>query len=74
MDFQYILATDLDRAWLNFELDLPLQPGPKGEPNPFYVNRPGNPVAVLENALLAPFLQPPNFFFRVTEAVANPLN
>jgi len=63
MDFQYILATDLDRAWLNFELDLPLQPGPKGEPNPFYVNRPGNPVAVLENALLAPFLQPPKFFF-----------
>jgi hypothetical protein len=34
MDFQYILATDLDRAWLNFELDLPLKPGPKGEPNP----------------------------------------
>ncbi len=63
MDFQYILATDLDRAWLNFELDLPLKPGPKGEPNPFYVDRPGNPTAALEDALLAPFLQPPKFFF-----------
>lgn len=63
MNIEYVLATDLDRAWLNFEVDLPLQPGPNGEPNPFYVERPGNPVAVLEDALLAPFLQPPKFFF-----------
>jgi len=59
MDFQYILATDLDRAWLNFELDLPLQPGPKGETNPFYVDRPGNPTARLERELLRQYSQTP---------------
>ncbi len=62
-EFEYIMATDFDRAWLNFELDLPLKPGPKGEPNPFYVNRPGNPIAELVDALMAPFYRPPKFFF-----------
>jgi hypothetical protein len=61
--FEYFLATDFDRAWLNFELDLPLKPGDNGEPNPFYINRPGNPIAELEDALLAPFYRPPKFFF-----------
>jgi len=61
--FEYILATDFDRAWLNFELDLPLKPGDNGEPNPFYINRPSNPIAELEDALLAPFYRPPKFFF-----------
>jgi len=62
-EFEYIMATDFDRAWLNFELDLPLKPGQNGEPNPFYVNRPGNPIAELIDALLAPFYRPPKFFF-----------
>lgn len=58
----YITATDLDHAWLNFELDLPLKPGPEGEPNPFYVDRPGNPTARLERELLR--LPPaPKYFF-----------
>jgi len=61
--FEYFLATDFDRAWLNFELDLPLKPGDNGEPNPFYINRPSNPIAELEDALLAPFYRPPKFFF-----------
>ncbi len=61
--FEYLTATDFDRAWLNFELDLPLRPGPNGEPNPFYINRPGNPIAELTDALLAPFYRPPKFFF-----------
>lgn len=62
-DFEYITAKDFDRAWLNFELDLPLTPGAHGEINPFYVNRPGNPIAELQDALLAPFYKPPKFFF-----------
>ncbi len=62
-DFEYTVATDFDRAWLNFELDLPLKPRPNGEPNPFYINRPGNPIAELTDALLAPFYRPPKFFF-----------
>jgi len=62
-DFDYTLATDFDRAWLNFELDLPLRPGPNGEPNPFYISRPGNPIGELIDALLAPFYRPPKFFF-----------
>jgi hypothetical protein len=62
-EFEYIMATDFDRAWLNFELDLPLIPGPNGEPNRFYINRPGNPIAELIDALLAPFYRPPKFFF-----------
>jgi hypothetical protein len=62
-EFEYTLATDFDRAWLNFELDLPLRPGANGEPNPFYIDRPGNPIAELTDALLAPFYRPPKFFF-----------
>jgi len=61
--FEYILAMDFDRAWLNFELDLPLKPKDNGDPNPFYIDRPGNPIADLEDALLAPFHNPPKFFF-----------
>ncbi|HET90451.1 MAG TPA: hypothetical protein ENN99_06910 [Chloroflexi bacterium] len=63
MEFEYVTATDMDRAWLNFELDLPLEVEPDGPPNPFYVNRPGNPVAELEQALLAPFYRMPKYFF-----------
>ena len=62
-DFEYKIAKDFDRAWLNFELDLPLKPGKNGETNPFYVNRPGNPIIELQDALLAPFYKPPKFFF-----------
>ncbi len=62
-NFDYIVATDFDRAWLNFELDLPLKPGKGGQPNPFYIDRPGNPIAELTDALLAPFYRPPKFFF-----------
>jgi hypothetical protein len=61
--FEYVMAKDFDRGWLNFELDLPLKPGKNGELNPFYVNRPGNPVAELTDALLAPFYRPPKFYF-----------
>jgi hypothetical protein len=61
--FDYLKATDFDRAWLNFELDLPLKPGPNGKTNPFYINRPGNPINELIDALLAPFYRPPKFFF-----------
>ena len=63
IDFEYITAKDFDRAWLNFELDLPLKPSEDGKINPFYINRPGNPIAALEDALLSPFYQPPKFFF-----------
>jgi len=62
IDFDYVVAQDFDRAWLNFELDLPLRPGPRGEPNPFYVDRPGNPIAELERALLRSHHQSPKFF------------
>ena len=61
--FDYIVATDFDRAWLNFELDLPLRPDKNGKPNPFYIDRPGNPIDELADALLAPFYRPPKFFF-----------
>jgi hypothetical protein len=61
--FDYIVASDFDRAWLNFELDLPLKPGKNGQANPFYIDRPGNPIAELTDALLAPFYRPPKFFF-----------
>ena len=63
MNFEYITATDFDRAWLNLELDLPLEVMPDGQPNPFYVDRPGNPVAQLERYLLRQFRQPPKYFF-----------
>jgi len=62
-NFEYIRASEFDRAWLNFELDLPLKPGVDGRPNPFYIGRPGNPIAELSDALLAPFYRPPKFFF-----------
>jgi hypothetical protein len=57
------MATDFDRAWLNFELDLPLKPDKNGRPNLFYIDRPGNPIAELTDALMAPFYRPPKFFF-----------
>jgi hypothetical protein len=62
-DIEYKVATDFDQAWPNFELDLPLEPGPKGEPNPFYVDRPGNPTSRLERELLRSYRQPPKYFF-----------
>lgn len=61
--YEYIQANDFNRAWLNFELDLPLTPGPNGKANPFYIDRPGNPIAELTDALLAPFYRPPKFYF-----------
>ena len=63
MEIEYTTATSLDRAWLNFELDLPLEVEPQGPPNPFYVDRPGNPLAELEQALLDPFYRLPKYFF-----------
>ena len=63
MTNEYTQATDLDYAWLNFELDLPLEPMPDGSPNPFYVNRPGNPTSRLERELTRPYRQPPRQFF-----------
>lgn len=63
MTNEYTQATDLDYAWLNFELDLPLDPMPDGSPNPFYVNRPGNPTSRLERELTRPYRQPPKYFF-----------
>jgi hypothetical protein len=62
-NFDYVKATDFDRAWLNFELDLPLKPNKNRTPNPFYIDRPGNPIAELTDALMAPFYRPPKFFF-----------
>ncbi len=62
-ELNYEKAKDFDRAWLNFELDLPLRPPANGQTNPFYVNRSGNPIAELKDALLAPFYKPPKFFF-----------
>lgn len=62
-EFEYICATDFDRAWLNFELDLPLEPNPGGHMNPFYVNRTDNPINSLERQLLRPYNQPPKYFF-----------
>jgi hypothetical protein len=62
-NFDYSIATDFDRAWLNFELDLPLKPSRDGLANPFYINRPGNPITELVDALVAPFYRPPKFFF-----------
>ncbi len=44
INYEYVTAKDFDRAWLNFELDLPLTPGKNGQANPFYVARPGNPI------------------------------
>ncbi|MCC7119737.1 MAG: hypothetical protein IT310_14525 [Anaerolineales bacterium] len=61
--FEYRKATDFDRAWLNLEQDLPLKPGSNGRANPFYIQRPGNPINELTDALLASFYRPPKFFF-----------
>ena len=61
--FDYIRATDFDRAWLNFELDLPLETGANGTTNPFYITRPGAPIDELSDGLLSPFYKPPKFFF-----------
>jgi hypothetical protein len=44
VELEYITATDFDRAWLNFELDLPLEVMPDGRSNLSYVDQPGNPV------------------------------
>ena len=64
MEFDdYNIAEDLDYAWLNFELDLPLKPLEGGKPNPFYVDRPGNPLARLERQLLRSYRKPPKYFF-----------
>ena len=62
-NLDYIRANDFDRAWLNFELDLPLKPEKNGKPNHFYIDRPGNPISELIDGLLAPFYRPPKFFF-----------
>lgn len=62
-NLEYIRANDFDRAWLNFELDLPLKPDKNDQPNPFYIDRPGNPIAELVDGLMAPFYRPPKFFF-----------
>ena len=59
----YEQANDFDRAWLNFELDLPLKPTDNGDVNPFYVQKAGNPLDELKDALLAPFYSPPKYFF-----------
>ena len=56
--FDYQKATDFDRAWLNFELDLPLKPAANGKTNPFYINRPGNPINELIDASARAFLSP----------------
>ncbi|MEM7336080.1 MAG: hypothetical protein AAF490_28630 [Chloroflexota bacterium] len=62
-NFIYEVAETLDDAWVNFELDLPLPSDENGDPNPFYVNRPGNPISRLERALLRRFNTPPKWFF-----------
>ena len=59
----YVRATDFDRAWLNFELDLPLKPDKNGNPNPFYIDRPYNPINELVDSLMSPFYRPPKFYF-----------
>ena len=58
----YERADDLSHAWLNFELDLPLEAQPDGGANPFYVPRPNNPVERLQDELTSPFRHPPKHF------------
>jgi Cdc6-like AAA superfamily ATPase len=60
--FKYELANDFDRAWLNFELDLPLLPERDGTPNPFYLLRPENTLRRLIDELISPFYMPPKIF------------
>lgn len=62
-EFEYKTAYNLDDAWANFELDLPLKPEPDGRPNLFYVDRPGNPLTRLERELLRSYRIPPKKFF-----------
>lgn len=62
MDFEYKVATSLDHAWLNFELDIPLEPSLDSSPNPFYVERPENPTGRLERELLSDYLRTPMYF------------
>lgn len=61
--FDFEVANNFDKAWLNFELDLPLQPSSVGFDHPFYVSRPNNQTDKLISTLLAPFSDPPKFFF-----------
>ena len=56
-------AENLDDAWANFELDLPLEPPQFGGMHPFYVDRPGDPSARLTRGLTRRFSQPPKYFF-----------
>jgi hypothetical protein len=58
----YARADDLEHAWLNFELDLPLEARQNGAPNPFYVSRPDNPTLRLQDELASPFRAPPKYF------------
>ena len=60
--YDYTIAQDFDQAWLNFDLNLPLLVMPDGKSNPFYVDRPGNPIAPLERGLLRPYYTPPKYF------------
>ena len=62
-NFEYVQATDFDRAWFNFEPDLPLDPGPHGEINPFYIERSPDRTARLERELVRVYKQTPKYFF-----------
>lgn len=62
-DFDYRPARDLNTAWLNFDPDIPLNPGPLGRANPFYVERPYNAAGELEDTLLAPSYRAPKCFW-----------
>jgi hypothetical protein len=61
-DFEYHQATNLEDAWVNFEPDLPLRQPRFGGGNPFYVDRPGDPIERLIGGLSRRFLQPPKYF------------
>jgi hypothetical protein len=60
--YDYEVARDLDHAWLNFELDLPLRPARDGRPNPFYLSRPESTLSRIIDELLSPFHRPPKIF------------
>lgn len=55
-----IIATELERAWANFDPFIPLPANSR-----FYVNRPGEPLGNLKKALLlsSKFGRTPKFFF-----------
>lgn len=59
---QYQKAFDLDQAWLNFELDMPLTPVDAYDVNPFYVERSDDPMPALIDQLMAPYYNPPKLF------------